>query len=141
MTGKPKSKIATVVLFALLITAFAIQSTPAIANNHQDRPYLITLPANYGSVVILGEEKTDTTSSYRDCQGAGAYHTVQVMARTSRTGTVQDVGSPILGCPAGYAGYLYNWVYEEGYRWAALKFTNLNSFSGSAYGVWSPDSV
>ena len=119
------------------------------ANNHED--HLYEGYAGDGSdVPTLIRPKTDRTSAYAKNLNTNLTHRIEVAGThaTSGHGNVFGFDNCTEGTQWGYYDlkpgtykYLRNTVYEKGYRYAYLVFTEAHHKTGWMRGLWSPDSI
>ena len=116
------------------------------ANNHWDTEYSAYGGdgSDYSSDI---RPKTDRTSAYAKNLNHDLTHRIFVVGtkQTSGHGTVWGYDNCTEGdyydLKPGTYKYLRNSVYEKGYRYAYLVFTEAHHKTGWIRGLWSPDSI
>ena len=134
---KIKRILVTLFAVSMLTTALAI---PASANNHEDKPFSF-FKASATSSGTEQLEKKDDSNMYMKPTYLGTAYTARATA--SRESTSQRYWAD--------NGYIYridvnnreyfmrNWVNDWGYAYGGIHAERISS--GTASGVWSPDSV
>lgn len=121
----------------MLLSCTTIFASAAI--NNTDASYSYAFSAN--SKYTVGRLKKDDSSCYMYYQSGSLTYTASAYGRTSAYSATYD-------CSGGYmyrftsahqARFMYNYVYENGYDFLAIKGQCLGS--GTCKGVWSPDSL
>lgn len=149
---RPKSfstKALIVAFVALLaIPALLLPSEPALANNHSDKEFYVPYgnwSGSWGATLCLPErQKTDRSYVYLQIRTLkGGLLGYEAMAYD---GGPVDVGSRYYTTRSPRTEFMWNNVYEAGYRWATIQFTKAHdqnevSSHREIRGVWSPDSV
>lgn len=114
----------------------------SFANNHQDSSYTFNFGTLNGARYTDGRKKEDASKSYMKCNTmtSGYTYKAKVVANIGG-GERKDVGSPSYTFSSGTIKKMTNYVFEKGYRAAAIKATaGINVKNTRATGVWSPDS-
>lgn len=139
MVSASKLKTAfTLGICAAFIAVMMGAAGAAFAGNYADKYYAVS-SSGHGYTWTPSEHKDDYTSLWNDRRSASGTHNAQIIgAQSSYNGTVRFV-SPKYAWWDGKAGYMSNYVKENGCNWATLWI------DGSPYvwakGYWSPDSI
>lgn len=120
-----------------------------LANNHEDTKYAAYSGDGSDSTTLI-REKTDRTSSYAKNLNTDLTHRIEVVGTEKRSGygdafnydncTLDGEFGSVDLAPGTYR-YIRNSVYEKGYRYAYLIFTEAHQKEGWIEGLWSPDSI
>lgn len=128
-------KVAAVFMSVLMMTCLG-GPLVSLANNHQDTVYRLYYRGDGGDVRTVSRAKTDATSAY-------IYHkgNVAVYVQVKSNGKNMTDGAFNYYVNVGQAKYLYNLVYERGYRSCYLQLTPASHKPLLLHGLWSPDSI
>ncbi len=128
-------KVAAVFMGVLMMTCLG-GTLVSWANNHQDTAYRIHYKGDGGDVRTASRAKTDASSAYIYHQG-----NTSVYVQVRSNGMNLTDGAYHYHVNVGQARYLYNLVYERGYRNCYLQLTPTIHSSILLHGLWSPDSI
>lgn len=125
------------ILLAVLASSLCF-ATPALANNHADTGWSMYL-SNWNTADTPNRQKQDASSGYILVQTASGNR--QVRAWMLGYGN-EPVGSQTVKLGPGQWSYVTNYAYEwYGRKQVHMRIQNTANVSGSAAGLWSPDSV
>lgn len=131
---KLRHRISMLVLAGML-AAVSLGTVSATANNHKDTTFSFNFDYVNQMRYTESREKQDSSSMYaKNSRGAGFYAHAFAPGYIDKT----NVRTPYAQ-PGGAAVFIYNNIYEDGYRAAILGARSTSS--GSCNGLWSPDSV
>lgn len=121
-----------------MLAASLCFATPALANNHGDTAW---------SMYLVGWNTQDTQNRWKEDASSGyiALHSADG-GRQIRAWMLQywnkDINSETVRLTPGHWAYVTNYAYEWFNRTQVhMRIQNTANVSGSASGVWSPDSV
>ncbi len=134
----------SIVGIAIMLIAFTfirnITEMRSLANNHTDTLFEYTVNTDTYQVTDIAtptRSKTDKSSAY--IYNKNSTVTINYI-RVHSNGKDMTQGIP-KSCAVGQAKYLYNLVYENGYRNCYLVMEPANGFHAFISILWSPDSV
>ncbi|MSR94690.1 hypothetical protein FYJ34_10595 [Clostridiaceae bacterium 68-1-5] len=128
-------KVAAVFMGVLMMTCLG-GTLVSWANNHGDTYYSLYYNGDGGDVQTPIRAKTDASSAYIYHQG-----NVSAYVQVKSNGINPTDGAYHYHVNVGQARYLYNLVYERGYRNCYLQLTPTIHSSILLHGLWSPDSI
>ncbi len=138
---RPVSKVVCS-LFALVAVATAGMITAGAAGNISDSTLELNINYLQSTDYTPIRNKLDSTSTYMwvdDKSGA-------IITRV--VGSNQEDISSFVDCSRGHiypanlgVTYMINYVYENGYTWAAIRGDQSSTSNAGVTGEWSPDSV
>ena len=143
-----QSRIASKIVCSLftVVTLATAGMITAGANNHTDTVYDFTFsPSGHIGFIQTTEKrpKQDASSAYMKCNTAPYSCIARVYGYNWYGENMTDCSRGTLyEFRAGTTHYMKNWVYEDGFTYAAIQARTSNeSSTHSASGVWSPDSI
>lgn len=142
-------------LFLTILILVPIVAVSVSASNYTDQNiYNFTVPYYNYSKLLTPRSKDDTTPLYLYLteMGYSNYNIlVQTIGCTSATDTTSTrnltvsngVLAQYVSCREGLQYSIHSDIYEEGYRYASLRFQDRGEASGNTIitGWWSPDSI
>ncbi len=133
---KTKNTYNAIFIVAVTIICINLMSVIANAGNISDKGYIYNFNI-YDSHKTGFRDKVDATSCYMNCQSASSSYTAKVYGGHPEADAYDCSMGYVYYFEEGYKRFLYNSVHESGYEEAAI----FGSGSGTASGLWSPDSV
>lgn len=138
---RKRGKFLLLTMFILLI---AVQMNTLAAGNYGDTTFKFNFSSYqpYAGWNTSFRSKLDNTSSYMKCTSTPYSYNARVMGGASTSATLGiNVGSPTYRFSAGTTRFMVNYVRENNLSAACINATPSVSYSYSASGVWSPDSI
>lgn len=138
-----------ITFLSIMMLAFGLTVTFVHAGDNTDKPYTyeFTSSAYHSYQRTEGRRKYDDSSLYMHYQSGNiAYTAYAIGGYSSNTAYNSCHKDPSTGKTyayifyPGYKRYMYNYVQENGYTYAAIQAYTTRA-GGTAKGVWSPDSV
>ena len=124
-------------LLAVLASSLCF-ATPALANNHADTGWSAYL-TGWDTADTPNRQKQDASSGYIMVQSTSRGRSVRAWMLGYGN---ENVGSATVTVGPGQSSYVTNYAYEwYGRKQVHMRIQNLANVSGSASGLWSPDSV
>ena len=135
MKNKVVKKLTALVMSAMVIGSIGVVT--AEASNWVDSNYSYDFSTKPDRTPV--REKQDASSCYMSCYYAQGTYKAQVVSVVNGL-NVDCAGGNYYTFRTGTTHYLTNYVYENGYRNAAI-FAIPEDAGKTATGVWSPDSI
>lgn len=129
-----------IVMATILMMCYVI---PVMASNYSDTTYSFYFKTEaHGASYTEAREKQDDTSVYMKCDSTTYSYTAFVVGLHDKYGIMYDVSEGhSYTFNSGTVRKMINYVYEKGYKYAAIFAERNYSYNYSASGVWSPDSI